>query len=122
MSRPHGGWIIVSVIVGVSILAVFIITYLISEPVRKYAEQEATERLPDYEITIGKVDLQPFRLGIDLQNVVVRLRENPDPPLAEIPDVKAKVLILSLFARTIDLNFQICLLYTSDAADERSSV
>ena len=107
MSRPHGGWIIVSVIVGVSILAVFIITYLISEPVRKYAEQEATERLPDYEITIGKVDLQPFRLGIDLQNVVVRLRENPDPPLAEIPDVKAKVLILSLFARTIDLNFQI---------------
>lgn len=100
-------WIIVSVILGVSILAVFIITFLINEPVRKYAEREATERLPDYEITIGKVGLQPFRLGIDLQNVVVRLRGNPEPPLAEIPDVKAKVRILPLLARTIDLNFQI---------------
>ena len=106
MSRPRRRWIIASVILGVLILA-FLIISLMSEPVRTYVEQAASERLPDYEITIGKVRLEPFRIGVDLENVVVRLRANPDPPLAEIPDVKAKVRLLPLFTGTIDLNLQI---------------
>ncbi|MGH7180477.1 MAG: hypothetical protein ACREJN_00700, partial [Nitrospiraceae bacterium] len=107
MSRPRRRWIIASVTLGVLILLVIITTFLMSEPVRKYAEREASERLPEYEVTIGKVRLQPFSLGIDIQNVVVRPHGNPDPPLAEIPDLKVKVRLLPLFTRTIDLNFQI---------------
>jgi Domain of Unknown Function (DUF748) len=107
MSRPRGRWIVASVILSVLILAFFIITSLMSEPVRKYAEQEASARLPDYEITIGKVRLQPLKLGVDLQNVVVRLRANPDPPLVETPDVEAKFRLLPLFTGTVDLNFHI---------------
>lgn len=107
MNRPSRRWIIAAAIVAGLIVAVFIATSLISEPVKRYAEREAKERLPNFEIAIGKLRLQPFRLGIGLQDVVVRLRANPDPPLAEITKINARVRFLPLLTGKLDVNVEI---------------
>jgi hypothetical protein len=107
MSRPSRRWIIAGAIVSVLIIAVLIVSSFLSEPIKKYAERQASERLPDFEITIGKLRVQPFRLAVAAHDVVVRLRAKPDPPLGQIDEVKAKVGFLPLLTGKIDLNLQI---------------
>lgn len=105
--RPHRGLTIAASVFAVLIIAILAMSSLFSGPLKRYAERQANERLPEYEITIGKLRLQPFRLGVGLQDVVVRLRANPDPPLAEIPQAKAKVRLLPLFTGKVDVALQI---------------
>src|SRR6187549_2424207 len=105
MSRPSRRWIITGATVSVLIIAVA--SSFLSEPIKKYAERQASERLPDFEITIGKLRVQPFRLAVAAHDVVVRLRAKPDPPLGQIDEVKAKVGFLPLLTGKIDLNLQI---------------
>ena len=106
-SRPRRRGLIAAVVVAVLVAAVFIATVLVSEPAKRYAERYANEKLPEFEIAIGQLRLQPFRLGIGLEDVVVRQRANPDPPLAEIPEVKARVGFLRLFTGKVDVNLRI---------------
>jgi len=106
-SRARRRLTIAGSIVAVLVIAVLVVASLFSEPAKRYAEREANERLPDYQITIGKLRLQPFRLAVGLENVVVRLRTTPDPTLAEIPQTKVKVRFLPLLTGTIDVNLHI---------------
>lgn len=48
---------------------------LLSEPLKNYAERQASERLPNFDITIGTLHVQPFRLGMGVEDVHVRLLE-----------------------------------------------
>jgi membrane protein len=107
LSRWGGHWVIPVAIVGVLILTVLMASSLLSEPIKNYAERQANERLPDFDITIGKLHLQPFRLGIGVEDLHVRLRAKPDPPLAEIAQVKAHIRFLPLFTGKLDVNLQI---------------
>lgn len=107
LPRPHRGLTIAASVLAVLIIAVLVMSSVFSGPLKRYAERQANERLPEYEVTIGKLRLQPFRLGVGLQDVVVRLRANPDPPLAEIPQAKAKVRLLPLFTGKIDVTLQV---------------
>src|SRR5689334_3631415 len=77
LGRPVG---ITAAIAGVLILTVLLASWLLSEPIKRYAERQASERLPDFDITIGALHLEPFRLGMGLDDVHVRLRAQPDPP------------------------------------------
>lgn len=79
-SRLSRRAVIVAAIVGILILAVLIGSALLSEPLKHYAERQANARLPDFDIMIGTLHVQPFRLGIGVENVYVRLRATPDPP------------------------------------------
>ena len=56
---------------------------------------------------IGTLHIQPFRLGMGVEDLQVRLRAQTDPPLAEIPQVKAHIGFLPLFAGKIDVHLQI---------------
>jgi hypothetical protein len=105
-SRPHRYWIIAGTVVGLLIIAVLVSASVLSTPMKQYAEQEASERLPDFEITIGTLHVQPLRLAIDVQDIAVRLRANPDPPLAVIPHLKADVGFLSLLTGKLDVKLQ----------------
>jgi membrane protein len=96
-----------AVVVAVLVTAILIASALLGEPAKRYAERYANEKLPQFEIAIGKLRLQPFRLGIGLQDVVVRQRENPDPPLAEIPEVNARVGLIRLFTGKVDVTLQV---------------
>ena len=106
-SRARRSALIAAAVVAVLAAAVFIAASVFNEPAKRYAERYANEKLPEFEIAIGKVRLQPFRLGIGLQDVVVRQRANPDPPLAEIPEVKARVGFFRLFTGKADVSLQI---------------
>jgi membrane protein len=107
LPRPHRGLTIAASVLASLIIALFVMSSLFSGPLKRYAERQANEQLPEFEITIGKLRLQPFRLGIGLQNVVVRLRATPDPPLAEIPQAKAKIRLLPLFTGKVDVTVHI---------------
>ncbi len=107
MSRPSRRWIIAGAIVSVLIIAVLVASSFLSEPLKKYAERQASERLPEFEITIGKLRVQPFGLAIALHEVVVRLRANPAPPLGEIEEMRAHVRFLPLLTGKIDLHLEI---------------
>gem|GEM_PF-181772 len=102
--RRHRRLVIAGAVVGALIITILVATSLLSEPLKRYAERTANDRLPDYEINIGTVHLQPFRLGIELQDVGVRLRSHADPPLAKIPHLHARVRLLPLFRGTIDVH------------------
>ena len=106
-SRGRRRALIAAVVAALLLGALFIAASLLGEPARRYAERYANEKLPEFEIAIGKLRLQPFRLGIGLQDVVVRQRANPDPPLAEIPKVNARVGFLRLLTGKVDVHLQI---------------
>lgn len=106
-SRPRRRGLIAAVVIGVLVAAVFFAAALVSEPAKRFAERYANDKLPEFEIAVGKLRLQPFRLGIALEDVVVRQRADPEPPLAEIPEVKARVGFLRLFTGRVDVNLQV---------------
>lgn len=80
---------------------------LLSEPLKNYAERQASERLPNFDITIGTLHVQPFRLGMGVEDLQVRLRAKPDPPLAAIPQLKVHTRFLPLLTGKIDVNLEI---------------
>jgi len=69
------------------VLVILIVVAFLDEPLRAYAEREANQRLPAYTISIGALDLHPLTLSMDLEDVVVRQRDQPDPPIAAISKI-----------------------------------
>lgn len=102
----HRGFTAVALL-GILIVGVLLASSLLSVPFKRYAERQAKEQLPAFDIAVGRVHLQPFRLGVELEDVQVRLRVDPDPPLAEIPQVKARISFFPLLTGKIDGSLQI---------------
>lgn len=61
------------------------------EPVRKYIEDKANASLHVYTLRIGKLDLHPLTLSVDLEDVTLIQKRHPDPPIAKIPKWHAGV-------------------------------
>jgi hypothetical protein len=87
MPRRHRGWIIAGIAVALLVLLVAVGARLAEDPLRRYAEGLANEAL----------DLHPFTLTAELRDVVVRLQAHPEPPLADVPEVRADARLLPLF-------------------------
>ena len=68
----------------VLLLLVVIVVSFLDEPLRAYAERELNERLPAYTVHIGGLDLHPLSLSLDLEDVIVRQKDHPDPPIAAV--------------------------------------
>ncbi|MGC3975065.1 MAG: DUF748 domain-containing protein [Nitrospira sp.] len=84
-SRPKWLWW-VAALVGF-MLVIVTAASLLDEPLRAYAERQVNQRLPAYTVHIGALDLHPLTLSLDLEDIVVKQKENPDPPLALISKV-----------------------------------
>ena len=69
------------------ILVLVLAASLLDEPLRSYAERTVNERLPAYTVHIGALDLHPLTLSLDLEDVVVKQKDHPDPPLAAISKI-----------------------------------
>ena len=54
-------------------------------------ERKVNQRLTDYSVAIGKVDLQLYRFAVDLRNVTIRQKSNPEPAVASLPRLHASV-------------------------------
>ncbi len=105
-SRHRGWWIALAVIVGLGVI-VAAASFFAEEPLRRYAERQANDRLPDYRMTIGALALHPFTLTVDLRDMVVRQRARPEPALAVIPqltaDAKFFPLLTGIVAADVDI-------------------
>ncbi|HSA85617.1 MAG TPA: DUF748 domain-containing protein [Nitrospira sp.] len=78
-------WVAVSV--AVLIMAVVIAAFFADEPLRAYAERSANEAADGYSIRIGALDLHPLTLSVELHDVVVRQKADPESPLARLPNL-----------------------------------
>ena len=54
-----------------------------------YAERELNRRLPAYVIQIRALDLHPLTLSLDLEDVIVRQKDHPDPRSRPSPSCMA---------------------------------
>jgi hypothetical protein len=66
------------------LLLVLVVVSFLDEPLRAYAERELNQRLPAYTVKIGALDLHPLTLSLDLEDVTVRQKEHPEPPIAAV--------------------------------------
>lgn len=107
MLRRRRPWVIAGVIVGIFFVTVSLAISLAEEPLRRYAETIANDRLPDFEVKIGALRLHPFILEFDVRDVVVHLKAHVDPPLAVMPTLKAAVRVLPLLSGAIEVNVHI---------------
>ena len=107
MLRRHRAWVIGGVIVGVLVVTIILAAVFLSGPLKRYAENQAAQRLVDYEVQIGALHVHPFRLALEVNDVVVRQRAHPEPPLATIPSLMADASFWPLLTGTVDLRLRI---------------
>lgn len=95
MLRKHRWWAIGGFIVGLIVVTLLLAAVLLEGPLKRYAEEQAAQRLADYDVRIGTIHIHPFRLALEVNDVVVRQRAHPEPPLATIPSLIADARFLS---------------------------
>ena len=106
-SRSHRGWIIAGAVVGVLVVIFYLAVYVSQEPIRRYVEREANEKLPDFQFTIREVDLHPLNLSVELHDVVVRQQAHLEPALANIPTMTVDATFLPLLTGTLDASLHL---------------
>ena len=70
-------WVILAA--AVVLLAVFIAHHF-DEYLRRTLEAKINQRLHGYHVTLGHAHLNPFGLGLTLEQTVIRQDANPEPP------------------------------------------
>ncbi|MBX3300648.1 MAG: DUF748 domain-containing protein [Nitrospira sp.] len=89
-------WIAISV--AALIATVVVAAFFADEPLRRYAERSANEAVQGYSFQIGRLDLHPLPLSVDLRDVVVRQEAHPDPPMADIREIVIDAQLAPLLA------------------------
>jgi hypothetical protein len=84
-------WSIVAIVLALFIAGVFIAASLIDEPLRRYIERQANEKLDGYELSVARLDLHPIGLSIDLQGVVLTRTTSGNLRFLEVPHWTASV-------------------------------
>src|SRR4029434_2559868 len=79
-------------ILAVISIAIFVLAYLIDEPLRRKVESEMNARLKGYTVRIEKLDFHPIGLSLDLKKLWIYQTPQPDPPIAYIPNLHASVI------------------------------
>jgi hypothetical protein len=83
------GWVlaILALVVVIAIIAAF----FIDEPLRRRMEANLNAALKGYTVRIGKLDFHPIGLSLDLEDATIVQNDNPEPPVAHIPNLTASV-------------------------------
>ena len=83
------------------LMVIIVAVSFIDEPLRAYTERELNHRLPAYIVHIGALDLHPISLSLDLEDITVRQKDHPDPPIAAISKIQGSLQWSALFAGRI---------------------
>lgn len=94
-------------ILGVILIVVFVLAYLIDEPLRRKMERDINARLEGYTVRVGRLDFHPIGLSLDLEESTVYQNAHPDPPIAYIPNLSASVHWKALLFGRLTADFQI---------------
>lgn len=87
LTRGTLWWILIA---GVLVLLAVVAQHF-DEYLRRTLEAKINQRLHGYTVTLGGAHLSPFNLSLTLEDAVIRQQAHPDPPVADIPWVKASV-------------------------------
>ena len=66
-----------AVILAVLLIVIFILAYLIDEPLRRKVERDMNARLKGYTVRIEKLDFHPIGLSLDLENLSIHQTAHP---------------------------------------------
>jgi len=95
--------------VGGSILGLlvllFIASFFVDEPIRRSMERRMNQSLKGYQARIGGLHFQLIGLSVTLRDVSVRQQEYPDPPVLQVPRLKASVQWRELFSGKLVADF-----------------
>jgi hypothetical protein len=94
-------------ILAVILIFIFVLAYLIDEPLRRKVEREMNARLKGYTIRIEKLDFHPIGLSLELKKLWIYQTPHPDPPIAYIPNLHASVHWKALLSGRLVGDFQI---------------
>jgi Domain of Unknown Function (DUF748) len=92
-------------ILAVVILLLIVVPPLASEPVRRSMERRMNAALKGYTVHIERLRVRPLGLGVTLVNLSLRQNENPEPPVAVFPRLKATVQWRELLALRLVADF-----------------
>jgi Domain of Unknown Function (DUF748) len=81
----------VALALGVLVLLAIALAYFIDEPLRRQTEARMNAALKGYTVRIGKLDFHPIGFSLDLEDVEIRQNANPEPAVAQIPNLTASV-------------------------------
>jgi hypothetical protein len=91
------------VLVVLSVFAAF----FVDEPLRQRMEANLNRSLTGYTVHIGKLDFHPIGLSLDLENSVIFQSDNPEPPVAQIANLRAGIQWGALLRGRLVADFQI---------------
>jgi Domain of Unknown Function (DUF748) len=94
-------------ILAVLLIVIFVLAYLIDEPLRRKVERDMNARLKGYTVRVGKLDFHPIGLSLDLEQLWIYQTPQPDPPVAYIPNLHASVHWKALLFGRLVGDFQI---------------
>lgn len=81
--------------------------YFIDEPLRRRMESNINKALKGYTVRIGKLDFHPIGLSLDLEDSTIFQTDHPDPPVAHVPNLTARVDWRALLHASVVAEFQI---------------
>jgi uncharacterized protein DUF748 len=84
-------WIWVAGAVALVAVAAVVASVFIDEPLRRYLERQMNARLQGYTMHIGALDVHPFGVSVELEDVGIMQDAHPDPPVAGVPQLTASV-------------------------------
>src|SRR5437870_5481499 len=89
------------------VVVIFVLAYLIDEPLRRKVERDMNARLKGYTVRLLKLDFHPIGLSLDLKELWIYQTAHPDPPIAYIPTLHASVHWKALLSGRLVGDFQI---------------
>jgi uncharacterized protein DUF748 len=81
-------WIVV--LGGLALLVALVASHF-DDYLRRTLEAKMNQHLKGYTVTVGHAHLSPFNLSVTLQRLIIRQQANPEPPVADIPQLTTSV-------------------------------
>ena len=81
-------WVILA---AALVLLIALVARHFDEYLRRTLESKINQRLHGYTVSLGHAHLSPFGLSLTLRDAVIRQDANPNPPVADLPRLKASV-------------------------------
>jgi len=103
----YGMRMMTKVVIGIAIgfFAVIVLAFLgvslFQDRLRGYVERELNSRVDRYDTRIGTLTIYPLRLAVDIERLMVRLKDHPDPPVIDMPRARAELTWRGLLHGTL---------------------
>lgn len=97
---PHGpGFARRPLVIALSlVLLVIVASFFVDEPLRRSIERGMNEKLQGYDVRIPKLRVRVFSLSIALEDLTVRQKAHPEPPVLHIERLTTSVHWRALLA------------------------